>query len=380
MRLRHTVFATLSLMLLQFSCRNASFENVDKDKANLEKSGSGDGAPEHGGADGTAADEVPDITPTAAVPATTPVTDPAPATTPAPTKGGEPMPTTPAPAPTPTPTPGKDPPVKQTLTVTTPSPEIKAGGEKMPATARLSGLATPPVVTWKITGPAGKTEIGSIDQNGIYTSPPTNDVTFPVTIIATLVSDPTIIGSTVIKVLPKAQIFVRCSRGNMVFPIKADVYQINSTAQALPNFMDGNQARKVTTVCMDKYAVAPRNFDTGFPDVPGLVEWFALQTTTQLVIPADGLYTLQLNSDDGSKLYIDGTLVIDNDGQHQAVGTGPDDSLTIGRKEVTVQLLKGDHNLTLNYFQGPRFRIALELKWKTPGSSNFVYVPTTSFK
>ncbi|MBC7530714.1 MAG: hypothetical protein H7318_03985 [Oligoflexus sp.] len=373
MKIRNTIFATLSLMLLQFSCRNASFENVDKDQGNLGKSGSGDGSPEKGAAYGTAADEMPDVTPTTATPAPATATEPMNQPTPLPTKGGQPMPA-------PAPTPGKEVPVKQTLTVTTPSPEIKAGGIQMPATARLSGLTTAPVVTWKITGPAGKTEIGSIDQNGIYTSPLSNDKTFPVTIIATLVSDPTIVGSTMINVLPKEQIFVRCSRGNMVFPIVADVFQINSTAQALPDFNDANQARKVTTVCMAEYAVAPRNFDSGFPDVPGLVEWFALKTTTQLVIPADGMYTIQLNSDDGSKLYIDGTLVIDNDGQHQAVGTGSDDSLTIGRKEVTLQLLKGDHNLALNYFQGPRFRIALELKWKTPGSTNFVYIPTPSFK
>ena len=370
MKLRNTVFATLSLMLLQLSCRNASFENVGKGKGNLEKAGSGDGSPEKGAADGTAADEMPNVAPTNA-PETT--NQPTPLTT----KGGEPMP---APAPLPTTTPGKEAPVKQTLTVTTPAPEIKTGGIKMPATARLSSLATPPVVTWQITGPVGKTEIGSIDQHGVYTSPLTNDKTFPVTIIATLVSDPTVIGSTMINVLPKEQIFVRCSRGNMVFPIVADVFRINSTALALPDFNDANQALKVTTVCMDKYAVAPRNFDAGFPDVPSLVEWFALKTTTQLVIPAGGMYTIQLNSDDGSKLYIDGALVIDNDGQHQAFGTGPDDSLTSGRKEVTLQLLKGVHNLALNYFQGPRFRIALELKWKTPGSTNFVYIPTRSFK
>lgn len=382
MRLRHTIFAALSvsLMLTQFSCRNASFETVDKDKDSLLKNGSGDGSPEHGAADGTAAEEVPDIAPIAASPIPATVPEPSGLPTPLPTsKGGEPTPLPPTKGGDPTPMPPVVP-AKLILTVTTPSPEIKAGGVKMPATAKIKDQAAPPVVKWTITGPAGKTEIGSIDQNGVYTSPLTNDKTFPVTIIATLVSDPTVTGSTIINVLPKEQIFARCTRGSMVFPILAQVYQINSTALKLPDFSNSNEARKVSTVCMDKYAVAPRNFDTGFPDVPGLVEFFALQTTTQLIVPADGDYVLQLNSDDGSKLSINGTLVIDNDGQHQAVGTGPDDSLTIGRKEVTVKLLKGVHNLTLDYFQGPRYRIALELKWKTPGSSSFVYIPTSSFQ
>ena len=58
---------------------NISFENVDKNKDSALKSGSGDGSPDHGAADSTAADEVPDVTATS----------------------GDPLPVTPAPAPTP---------------------------------------------------------------------------------------------------------------------------------------------------------------------------------------------------------------------------------------------------------------------------------------
>ncbi|RYZ59019.1 MAG: hypothetical protein EOP07_05320 [Proteobacteria bacterium] len=353
MKLKHTISIALMMTVIAYGCRQASFQNIDKSLGL--KNGSGDGEPERGGAD--SADEMPDVTPS--TPAT-PVADTG-------TKGDPNQNTTPEP-------------VKPVLTVTTPSPEIKAGEEKMQAIAKLKDQVDPPVVKWEITGPTGKTDIGSIDQSGVYTSPKTNDKEFPVTIIATLISDPTVVGSTVIKVLPKEQVFARCTRGNSVFPILAQVYQINSTASHLPDYNNASQAQKVTTVCMDQYAVAPRNFDTGFPDVPGLFEYFSLQTTTVIVIPADGNYTFQLNSDDGSKLYIDGTMVIDNDGTHQAVGTGVDDSPTIGRKEVTLKLLKGDHNLGLDYFQGPRLRIALELKWKKPGSANFEYVPTESFK
>lgn len=269
---------------------------------------------------------------------------------------------------------------KPTLTVTLPSPEIKAGEEKMQAKATLSSTTTPPNVTWTVMGPAGKTEIGSISQSGVYTSPKTTDKEFTVIITATLISDPTISDSKPLRVLPNDQIFARCTRGNTIFPILADVYQVNSTATKIPNFGNSAEARKITTVCMDKYAVAPRNFDSGFPDVPNLFEWFALNTKTQIIIPQDGTYTFYLNSDDGSKLYIDGTLVIDNDGQHQAMGPNPEDSPTTGQKEVTLQLLKGDHNLELNYFQGPRYRIALELKWKKPGSAAVEYVPRANFK
>jgi len=271
-------------------------------------------------------------------------------------------------------------PIKQTLTVTLPSPEIKPGEEKIQASAALSDDFDPPAVIWTISGPQGKADIGSIDQNGVYTSPKDNDREFPVTIIATLISDPSITGAAVLTILPKEQIFARCTRGNETFPILANVFQINRTATRLPNFNNASEAKKVTTVCMDKYAVAPRDFESGFPDVPDLFEFFALQTTTTMIFPVDGDYVLQLNSDDGSKLSLDGLLIIDNDGQHQAQGDDPADSPNSGRIEKTITITKGEHALSLDYFQGPKIRIALELKWKVPGSNRFVYVPTEAFK
>jgi hypothetical protein len=270
-------------------------------------------------------------------------------------------------------------PVRPILEVTVPSPEIKAG-ESMQAKANIKDGPANPEVSWEIKGPPDRKDIGSIDQNGVYHAPAQTDAEFPVVITAVLKADPSVSGSVTIKVLPSTQVFARCTRGNVAFPILAHVYQINTTATALPDFANASQARKVLTVCMDKYAVAPRNFTEGFPDVPDLVEWFALQTTTTLVVPVAGDYVFQLNSDDGSRLALDGKVVIDNDGLHQAFGPGPDDSQTVGLKEATVRLTAGDHPLSLDYFQGPKFRIALELKWKKPGSSTFEYVPREAFK
>jgi hypothetical protein len=41
---------------------------------------------------------------------------------------------------------------------------------------------------------------------------------------------------------------------------------------------------------------------------------------------------------------------------------------------------KGDHALTLDYFQGPRYKIALILQWKKPGDAGFEVVPKSAFK
>ncbi|MBC7660718.1 MAG: hypothetical protein H7249_13565 [Chitinophagaceae bacterium] len=367
MKFKYTLTTAALLFVILEGCRVASFETKSGASALKTESGSGDGSPE---GTGDSKPELPTVEATPSV-AQIPLPAGAPATV-APNKATQNNPTQnmdPAPIP-----------VKQVLTVTMPSPEIKGGGEKIQAVAKLNTQATPPVVTWAITGPADKTDIGSIDKNGVYTSPKTNDKEFPITITATLVSDPTITASTPLLVLPIDQIFARCSRGNIMFPIFAQVYSLNSTATKIPDFSNPAEATKVTTVCMDQYAVAPRNFSDGFPDVPNLFEYFALQTTTILVVPETGNYTLYINSDDGAKVSLDDKLLLDNDGAHQAYGPTSEDSQTGGYKEVTLTLTKGDHKMNLDYFQGPKYRIALELKWKTPSSSTYTYIPTANFK
>ena len=56
-------------------------------------------------------------------------------------------------------------------------------------------------------------------------------------------------------------------------------------------------------------------------------------------IPADGVYTFSLLSDDGSILKIDGETIIDNDGLHS-----PDE------KNAQKALRKGLHELEISYF------------------------------
>lgn len=50
--------------------------------------------------------------------------------------------------------------------------------------------------------------------------------------------------------------------------------------------------------------------------VTGLADNFALVFTNTLQVPTTGVYEFYTNSDDGSKLYIDGVVVVDNDGLH----------------------------------------------------------------
>jgi glucose/arabinose dehydrogenase len=81
-------------------------------------------------------------------------------------------------------------------------------------------------------------------------------------------------------------------------------------------------------------------------------------------IPADGSYTFYLNSDDGSSMYFGNSLLIKNDGVHGAV-----------EKSGTINLLKGRHSITIDYFQKAGGQI-LSLSYSGPGIAKQV-VPSS---
>lgn len=83
---------------------------------------------------------------------------------------------------------------------------------------------------------------------------------------------------------------------------------------------------------------------------------FGFVFTGTLIVPQDGEYTFVLDSDDGSRLTLDGKMVIDHDGIH---GEGRP-------KRTVVRLAKGRIPLRLDYFQGV-FGKGLNLHWSGPG-------------
>ncbi len=67
------------------------------------------------------------------------------------------------------------------------------------------------------------------------------------------------------------------------------------------------------------------------------VDTFGLRFTGYLQIPADGEFQFFLSSDDGAKLWIDGELVVDNDGVHPGGFRDGRKTLTTGAQEVVVE-------------------------------------------
>jgi len=86
---------------------------------------------------------------------------------------------------------------------------------------------------------------------------------------------------------------------------------------------------------------------------------FGFVFTGVLKVPADGEYTFQIDSDDGSRLKLDGKTVLEHDGIH---GLGKP-------KSAKVQLASGRVPIRLEYFQAGSGQ-GLSVSWSGPGVEN----------
>ncbi|RYZ06010.1 MAG: hypothetical protein EOO73_17845 [Myxococcales bacterium] len=133
---------------------------------------------------------------------------------------------------------------------------------------------------------------------------------------------------------------------------EGQVFPLPDNAPALPT--DYTPLAPVSVVYACEWDIPPRQWDQGFPGIADRFEWFAIRYAGAFRVAQAGEYAFRLSSDDGSKLVIDGKVVVDNDQQHPPKAVS-------GK----VQLAAGDHQMVLEYFQGPRFEINLQL-WVTP--------------
>jgi hypothetical protein len=82
-------------------------------------------------------------------------------------------------------------------------------------------------------------------------------------------------------------------------------------------------------------------YEFGLDKIIPAKDEFALSFTGSIKIDESGSYTFFIQSNDGSKLFIDNRLVVDHDGPHGAEI----------EKQGTINLEKGTHPIKLNYFQ-----------------------------
>ena len=122
----------------------------------------------------------------------------------------------------------------------------------------------------------------------------------------------------------------------------------------------------VYTFITDNLNVSPRNYTEGFPTakMASVVDNFAIRFRGKLAIETPGTYTFALNSDDGSKLYINRNLVVDNDGIHPPRYV-----------QGNLELAAGMHHIEIHYFQGQPYQIALQWFYQPPNGQEQIVPP-----
>ena len=100
--------------------------------------------------------------------------------------------------------------------------------------------------------------------------------------------------------------------------------------------------------------------DIGNDDFGGAVSPFVTHVIGQLLIETDGAYDFRLTSDDGSRLSLDGEVVLDHDGRHASTSV----------EAKGIELGAGQHDLFLEHFDGGGGR-SLRLEWRKAGADRY---------
>ena len=83
-------------------------------------------------------------------------------------------------------------------------------------------------------------------------------------------------------------------------------------------------------------------------------EHFAFQFKGYIKIFTPGSYTFSLKSDDGSRLYIDGRQIVDNDGLHRTLEKSGETELSTGLHKIQVDFFgRGGYENLYVYYSGP---------------------------
>jgi len=121
------------------------------------------------------------------------------------------------------------------------------------------------------------------------------------------------------------------------------------------------------------------DFDSLKPSSSGTVKYFDISSKQGsdnygfvfdglIKIPADGIYNFYISSDDGSQLFIDNKILVDNDGLHGIIEKGNE-----------IPLAKGYHAIKVVFFERSGGD-ALQVQWKGPGFSEQIIPASVLFR
>ena len=133
--------------------------------------------------------------------------------------------------------------------------------------------------------------------------------------------------------------------------LKAEFFDFTTSLSVLPNLtaLTPTVVRTDAALNYASTSAAWTGLDSRFADT------FASRHTGYLNVPTAGSYTIFVNSDDGSKVWLDGELIINNDGLH-----------SMRELSATRTLTAGNHSLRTEFFENGG-GAGLILLWSGPG-------------
>ncbi len=136
----------------------------------------------------------------------------------------------------------------------------------------------------------------------------------------------------------------------------ATYYASGSSLQAMPNFASLAPVASRVWATVDQPSVG-----TEWPGAPeGLVDRFAVVLEGAILVPSAGRCKFTLESDDGSRLWIDGKLVVDHGTLHSMTS-----------KSGEAALSEGLHDIRVEYYENTG-SAGLRLLWSVGGAANSV--------
>lgn len=148
--------------------------------------------------------------------------------------------------------------------------------------------------------------------------------------------------------------------------LRGKVFLLPNTTTKLPDF-DTMQPLP-NAIYLKQVDIPIQNWSAGFPGLRDRFEWFGIEYTGLFKPIKPGNYLFKLVSDDGSQLFIDDSLFINNDGLHAEYPA-----------KGNIYLSDSLHSIKLKYFQGPRFQLGLQLFWSPDGEDSLKIFPGNQF-
>ena len=144
--------------------------------------------------------------------------------------------------------------------------------------------------------------------------------------------------------------------------LEAEAFKPGGILEQLPDF---STLTPVHTWMVANLDLPHTPYEQGFPGL-GLENPrdFAIRFRGQLKVDTAGTYNFKIQSDDGAQVYINGELVVDNDGLHPFTSANG-----------SAMLEAGYQDLEILYFQGPPAFLGLQWSWQPPGGVEAIVPP-----